>query len=164
MYIFQDWKVNKYSVKGRFVLFLFRLFSLLNANKFSKIFFYPFIFFYKILIEWVFGIEINLNATIGRNFKLFHGQGTVINGTTTLGENCLVRNGITIGSKILDNGVITKAATIGDNVEIGSNCVIIGDITIGNNVVIGAGSVVVKDIPLNAIVGGNPAKIIRYKE
>jgi len=129
----------------------------------SKIFFYPLIFLYKILVEWILGIEINLNAKIGKNFRLFHGQATVINGTAIIGENCLVRNGITIGSKILDDGTITKAATIGNNVEIGSNSVIIGDVNIGDNVIIGAGSVVVKDIPMNAIVGGNPAKIIRYK-
>jgi putative colanic acid biosynthesis acetyltransferase WcaB len=163
MNVFKDWKVNKFSAKGRFILLLYRVFSFLNANKFLKIFFYPFIFLYKVLIEWIFGIEINLNAVIGKNFRLFHGQGTVISGTAVIGENCLVRNGITIGSKILDDGTITKAATIKNNVEIGSNCVIIGDICIGENVVIGAGSVVIKDIPSNAIIGGNPAKIIRFK-
>jgi len=162
-YIFQDWNANRYSTKGRVILFLFRVFSYFNSRKFTKIIFYPVIFIYKILVEWIFGIEINLNAKIGKNFRLFHGQGTVINGTTIIGENCLVRNAITIGSKICDDGTTTKAATIGNNVEIGSNSVIIGDIIIGNNVTIGAGSVVVKNIPDNAIVGGNTAKIIRYK-
>ena len=38
-----------------------------------------------------------------------------------------------------------------------------GPVTIGNNVTIAAGAVVVKDVPDNAIVGGNPAKIISYK-
>jgi putative colanic acid biosynthesis acetyltransferase WcaB len=163
MYIFQDWNANRYSTKGRVILFLFRIFSYLNSNKLTKITFYPVIFIYKILVEWIFGIEINLNAKIGKNFRLFHGQGLVINGSAIIGENCLVRNNITIGSKILDDGRITKAATIGNNVEIGSNSVLIGDIKIGNNVVIGAGSVVVKDIPTNAVVAGNPARIIRYK-
>ena len=46
----------------------------------------------------------------------------------------------------------------------GANVVIIGDIKIGNNVIIGAGSVVLKDIPENAIVAGNPARILRYAE
>lgn len=163
MYIFQDWKANKFSFKGRMILFLFRLFSLINSNKITKIVFYPIIFIYRIIVEWIFGIEINLNTKVGKNFKLFHGQSLVINGTSTIGENCLFRNSITIGSKILEDGTNTKAATIGNNVEVGSNTVIIGDIKIGNNVVIGAGSVVIKDIPDNVIIAGNPAKIIKYK-
>lgn len=167
MYIFQDWYANKYSAKGRIILLLFRFFSILNSYKKSyrylKLFLNPLIYIYRLLVEWILGIEINLNAKIGRNFRLFHGQGLVINGTTVIGENCLVRNGITIGSNILADGTTTKAPTIGNNVEIGSNSVIIGDISIGDNVVIGAGSVVVKNIPSNVIVGGNPAKIIRNK-
>ena len=51
---------------------------------------------------------------------------------------------------------------IGDNVSLGCNVTIIGNIKIGNNVTIGAGSVVVKDIPDNAVVVGNPSRIIRY--
>lgn len=163
MYVFQDWQANKYSFKGKVILFLFRLFSLINSNKFTKILFYPFIFIYRIIVEWTFGIEINLNAKLGKNFKLFHGQSLVINGTSIIGESCLFRNSITIGSKILEDGSNTKAATLGNNVEVGSNTVIIGDIKIGNNVIIGAGSVVIKDIPDNAIVAGNPAKIIKYR-
>ena len=51
--------------------------------------------------------------------------------------------------------------TIGDNVWIGGNAVILPRVTIGNNVVIGAGSIVAKDIPDNVIATGNPCKIIR---
>ena len=46
----------------------------------------------------------------------------------------------------------------------GCHVAIIGDITIGNNVTIGAGAVVVKDVPDNAVVVGNPARIIKYKK
>lgn len=52
--------------------------------------------------------------------------------------------------------------TIGNNVSIGVNVVIIGDVHIGNNVTIGAGTVITKDIPDNAVVVENPAKIIKY--
>ena len=51
--------------------------------------------------------------------------------------------------------------TIGDNVWIGGNAVIMPGVTIGNNVVIGAGSVVTKDLPDNVIAAGNPCRIIR---
>ncbi len=52
--------------------------------------------------------------------------------------------------------------TIGDNVWLGGNVVVLPGITIGNNVVVGAGSVVTKDLPDNAIAAGNPCRVIRY--
>lgn len=51
--------------------------------------------------------------------------------------------------------------TIGNNVWIGGNSVILPGVTIGNNVVIGAGSVVTKDIPDSVIAAGNPCRILR---
>ena len=51
--------------------------------------------------------------------------------------------------------------TIGDNVWLGGNVVVLPGVHIGNNVVVGAGSVVTKDLPDNVIAVGNPAKIIR---
>ena len=47
-------------------------------------------------------------------------------------------------------------------VSLGAHVTIIGPVRVGNNVTIGAGSVVVKDIPDNAVVVGNPARIIKY--
>lgn len=51
--------------------------------------------------------------------------------------------------------------TIGDNVWIGGNTVVVPGVTIGSNVVIGAGSVVTKDIPDNVVACGNPCRVIR---
>ena len=51
---------------------------------------------------------------------------------------------------------------IGNNVWFGGNCVVLPGVHIGDNVVVGAGSVVVKDIPDNALVVGNPARVVRY--
>ena len=53
--------------------------------------------------------------------------------------------------------------TIGDNVWIGANCVILPGVSIGSNVVIGAGSIVTKAIPDNSIAVGNPCRIVREK-
>lgn len=51
--------------------------------------------------------------------------------------------------------------TIKDNVWVGGNSVILPGVTIGQNAVIGAGSIVTKDVPDNAVVAGNPAKVIK---
>lgn len=64
--------------------------------------------------------------------------------------------GVTIGKNTKGSPVI------GDNVFIGANALVIGKVVVGNNVCIGAGSVVVKDVPDNAVVVGNPARIISY--
>ena len=57
-----------------------------------------------------------------------------------------------------------KPVTIGHNVWIGGRAVINPGVTIGDNAVVASGSVVVKNVPANAVVGGNPARIIKMLE
>lgn len=54
--------------------------------------------------------------------------------------------------------------TIGDNVHIGTNAIIMPNVTIGDNVIIGCGSIVTKDVPSNSVVAGVPAKVIESIE
>ena len=53
--------------------------------------------------------------------------------------------------------------TIGNDVWIGQNAVILPSVSIGNGAIVGAGAIVTKDVPDYAVVGGNPAKVIRYR-
>ena len=57
-----------------------------------------------------------------------------------------------------------KPITIGDNVWIGHAAIILHGVSIGSGAIVAAGAVVTKDVPENAIVGGNPARLIRYKK
>ena len=62
-----------------------------------------------------------------------------------------------------DDSYIYKTIIIGDNVWLGNSVIITGNVTIGEGAIVAAGSVVVKDVPDYAIVGGNPAKVIKYR-
>ena len=74
-----------------------------------------------------------------------------------IGSNVTITHGVTIGHV---NGA---APILLNNIYVGPGACILGGITIGNNVVIGANAVITKDIPDNAIVVGNPSRIISYK-
>ncbi len=99
---------------------------------------------------------ISKTTKIGKGCFFEHPYATILN-ANTIGENFFCIQCTTLGNK---NNL---RPTIGNNVTLGANVVIIGDVNIGNNVTIGAGSVVVKDIPDNCIAAGNPCKVIKSK-
>jgi len=156
-YLRQDLPYNKSNTKGKCIIVLFRLASLIASNKVTKVLFFPYLIFYKIFIEWILGTELNWNTNIGTGLRIYHGQAIVINKDVKIGSHCVIRQSTTIGNS-RDGGT---CPIIGNHVDIGCNVCIIGDITIGDNVVIGAGSVVVKSIPPNSLVVGNPARILK---
>ena len=95
---------------------------------------------------------------------------TVI-GPVTIGSHVNLAQGITVtalnhnfedaGLRIDEQGVSTKAVTIGDDVWIGTNAVILPGVTIGRHVVVAAGDVVTKDVPDHSLVAGVPAKVVK---
>lgn len=82
--------------------------------------------------------------------------------TITSGVRLVTHDGSTWLVRDQNNSRYQKYApiTIGSNVFIGLNTIIMPGVTIGDNVVVGAGSVVTKDIPANSIAVGNPARVI----
>ena len=102
------------------------------------------------------------------------GRGSVLYGPVTIGNDVMMGPQCFIYTqnheyRFLDKPMrlqgpqAVKPVTIGNDVWIGSRVTILPGVTIGNGVVIGASAVVTKDVPDNAVVGGNPAKIIKFR-
>lgn len=120
--------------------------------------------------------KFNPQIIIGNNVMLTdYVQISAIN-KVVLGDNLLVGQGVYISDNAhgnadktaIDIPPIKRPLTskgpviIGKNVWIGRGAVILSGVTVGDNAIIGANSVITKDVPANSVVGGVPAKIIRY--
>ncbi len=96
------------------------------------------------------------------------------NESITIGDNVMIANAVSIrdtdhehknlNTPMIRQGMITAPIVIQDNVWIGHGAVITKGITISSGAIVGANAVVTNDVPPNAIVGGVPAKLIRYRE
>lgn len=120
----------------------------------------PLSLIYKILfkmVQIVTGIELPCEVKVGRNFRIDHFGGIVVSGYAGFGDNCIVRNGVTIGLKNIEEKTAPK---IGNNVNIGAGAKLLGAITIGDNVDIGANAVVIESVPADSLAVGIPARII----
>ncbi len=111
----------------------------------------------KFIIQKKSSFTIPYGVILGESPILDHPFSTILN-AKSIGNNFRCKNNITIGNVADDE---SKRPTIGNNVYVGANAVIIGSISIGDNVIVGAGAVVVKDVPSNCIIVGNPSRIIR---
>lgn len=163
--IFADWRANHGNSKGRLIMILFRIASRAASTPRPIIYAtYPYVVFYRFFVEWVLGVELPWRLNVGTGLRLYHGQALVVNDRCVIGENCILRHSTTIGVAYTADDFGGAAPTIGDNVDIGAHVVIIGDVTIGSGASIAAGSVVVHDVPVNAVVVGNPAKVIKIRQ
>ena len=104
-----------------------------------------------------YGIEIPHSVAIGRRVRIEHQGGIVVHGSAVIGDDVIIRQGVTIGNRHLDRP--DDAPVIGNRVNIGSGAVILGAITIGDDVSIGSNSVVLDDVPAGSTVVGPRAAI-----
>jgi len=130
---------------------------------------------------WQYAVVFE-NARLGENCNIC--AHTLIESDVVIGNNVTVKSGVYIwdGTRIEDNVFLGPNATLTNDpmprskkypekfsgiilkngCSIGANSTILPGLIIGENAMVGAGSVVTKDVPANAVVVGNPAKIIRY--
>ncbi len=108
------------------------------------------------------GIEIHPGAQLGRRLFIDHGMGVVIGETAEVGEDVIIFHGTTLGGTSMNPG--KRHPTVGNRVTIGSGAKVLGPITIGDDVWIGANAVVVKDVPSDNVAVGIPAKNTQKKK
>ena len=106
-------------------------------------------------------IDIHPGAEIGGEFFIDHGAGVVIGETAEVGNNVTFYSGVVLGGTNLEQK--KRHPTLGNDIVVGTGAKILGPITIGNNVRVGANSVVVNDVPPHCVVVGVPAKIVSKK-
>jgi acetyltransferase-like isoleucine patch superfamily enzyme len=117
-------------------------------------------------------VEIQKNSTVGKNCKIsshtFVCEGVSIEDGVFIGHNVAFINDSYPRAVAEDGQMQTEAdwkverTTIKKGASVGSGSTILANVTVGENALVGAGSVVTKDVPPNAIVAGNPAKVLRY--
>jgi acetyltransferase-like isoleucine patch superfamily enzyme len=118
-------------------------------------------------------VEIQKNASVGRRCKIsshtFICEGVTIEDNVFIGHGVMFINdsyprATTDGQLQTEADWKVERTFIKKGASVGSGATILAKVTVGENAIVGAGSVVTKDVPANAIVAGNPAKVLRSIE
>lgn len=106
----------------------------------------------------LYGIELPFTARIGRRVVFEHQHGIVVHGNSVIGDDCIIRQGVTLGIRRMDR--LTEAPVLGRGVNVGAGAKILGHVFIGDNADIGANAVVLEDVPARTLAIGIPARHI----
>ena len=119
-------------------------------------------------------VEIQKNAVIGARCKIsshtFICEGVTIEDNVFVGHGVMFTNDSYPRSTTQDGSLQTEAdwkvekTVVKRGASIGTGTTILPNLCIGENAIVGAGSVITRDVPANAVVAGNPAKVLRYLE
>lgn len=131
-----------------------------EKNKYHRL-----LYFYYKFKHTRLGFKYNLSIrpnTCGYGLRIMHlsGGGGCRIGVLKTGNYCGFNAGVLIGTKDGED----NRPTLGDHVAFGPGAKAFGKITIGSNVFVAPNAVVTKDVPNNCVVGGIPAKIIKYRD
>lgn len=160
----QDWQAHDRDwTRPGFRALAFYRFGVWRMQIRSKWLRAPFSILYRCLYRHarnVYGIELPYSAQIGQRVVFEHQHGIVIHGGCQIGDDSIIRQGVTIGNRYPH--APADAPVLGCRVSVGAGAKILGALTIGDDAIIGANAVVLKDVPARSTAIGVPAKIIMH--
>jgi serine O-acetyltransferase len=105
-----------------------------------------------------YGIELPYSVVLGRRVIIEHQSGIVVHGNCVIGDDCILRQGVTLGNKTPSRP--HDAPQLGRRVNVGAGAKILGAVCIGADATIGANAVVLADVPAGCVAVGIPARLI----
>lgn len=118
--------------------------------------------FLHVFVRNRYGIELYATANIGRRLLIAHQSAIVLAPNMVMGDDCIIRQGVTLGlaSRNVAKRTGNRGPKIGNRVEIGAGAIIVGAITIGDDVLIGPNAVVMRSVPSGCLVTAPQARVI----
>ena len=105
-----------------------------------------------------YGIELPYTVKLGRRVVFEHQHGIVVHGQSVIGDDCIIRQGVTLGIRSMDH--LEEAPVLGRGVNIGAGAKILGPVRIGDGAAVGANAVVLRDVPAGGLAVGVPAQLV----
>jgi serine O-acetyltransferase len=121
----------------------------------------PFSMLYRAMFRHVrnhYGIELSYEVKLGRRVLFEHQGAVVIHGKSVIGDDCIIRHGVTLGNRYRERH--EEAPILGRGVSVGAGAKILGPVHVGDGAVIGANAVVLGDVPAGATAVGIPARVL----
>ena len=162
----EDWESNgrDWTKPGFRALAVYR-FGVWRMQIGSKLLRAPLSLLYRSLYRKVrngYGIDLPYTVKLGRRVVIEHQNGIIVHGHSAIGNDSIIRQGVTLGNRYLDRPF--DAPKLGERVNVGAGAKILGNVEIGDGASIGANAVVLSDIPAGQTAVGIPAKILQPKQ
>jgi serine O-acetyltransferase len=162
----EDWDANgrDWTKPGFRTLAIYR-FGVWRMQLEPKLLRAPFSVLYRMLYRKArntYGIDLPYTTQVGRRLVIEHQGCIVVHGHSVIGDDCIIRQSVTLGNRYLDRPFETPK--LGNRVNVGAGAQLLGGITIGDDAVIGANAVVLDDVPARHTAVGVPAVLLPPKD
>jgi len=144
---------------GVLAVLLFRL-----AGAFHRVRLRPISRLLYILDLVLFGVDLAPSAEVGAGLALPHPNGVAIAPATRIGRKVRLFQQVSVGGVSYEDPTRDGFPTVGDECWIFAGAKVLGPIHIGDRAMVASNALVIRSVPAGAVVVGNPARVVRYRE